>query len=133
MKSIKVMLAGLMMIPILAFSVGLIAPMNAFAVDCDPNGGVTVGLECAKPEGAQTELFGTDGVFTIIINTALFIIGAISVMMLIYGGIRYTTSGGNEKSVTAAKNTILYAVVGIIIALLAYAIVNFVLTTLTAS
>ena len=137
MKSIKIMLAGLMMIPMLALSVGLIAPMNVFAESktaCDPADLTAAGgANCGQGTGTETNLFGTDGVFTIIINTALFIIGAISVMMLIYGGIRYTTSGGNEKSVTAAKNTILYAVVGIIIALLAYAIVNFVLTTLTAS
>ena len=46
--------------------------------------------------------------------------------MLIYGGIRYTTSGGNANSVTAAKNTIMYAVIGLIIAIFAFAIVNFV-------
>ena len=47
--------------------------------------------------------------------------------MLIWGGIRYTTSGGNANSVTAAKNTILYAVIGLIVAILAYAIVNWVI------
>jgi hypothetical protein len=52
--------------------------------------------------------------------------------MLIIGGVRYTMSGGNDKSVAAAKNTILYAVIGVVVALLAYAIVNFVLTTFTA-
>ncbi|MNY81379.1 hypothetical protein D3C86_2229240 [compost metagenome] len=60
----------------------------------------------------------------------LFIIGALSVIMLIIGGIRYTVSGGNASAITAAKNTIMYAIVGIIVAVLAYAIVNFVLTTL---
>ena len=49
--------------------------------------------------------------------------------MLIIGGIRYTVSGGDSGAVTSAKNTILYAVVGIIVAVLAYAIVNFVLTS----
>jgi hypothetical protein len=47
--------------------------------------------------------------------------------MLIYGGIRYTISMGDPKNVEAAKNTILYAIVGIVVALLAYAIINFVL------
>jgi ABC-type Na+ efflux pump permease subunit len=51
--------------------------------------------------------------------------------MLIYGGIRYTISGGDAKNVTAAKNTILYAIVGIVVAILAFAIVNFVITSLT--
>ena len=51
--------------------------------------------------------------------------------MLIIGGIRYVISGGNSAAVTAAKNTILYAIVGLIIALFAYAIVNFVIGSLT--
>jgi multisubunit Na+/H+ antiporter MnhB subunit len=63
----------------------------------------------------------------------LFIIGAISVIMLIIGGIRYVVSGGDSSAVTSAKNTILYAIVGIIVALLAYALVNFVLTSFSAA
>jgi hypothetical protein len=46
--------------------------------------------------------------------------------MIIYGGIRYTTSAGDSSHVKAAKDTILYAVVGLVVAILAYAIVNFV-------
>jgi hypothetical protein len=49
--------------------------------------------------------------------------------MIVIGGIRYTTSNGDSAGITSAKNTILYAVVGLIVALLAYAIVNFVLTS----
>ena len=59
----------------------------------------------------------------------LFIIGAISVIMLIIGGIRYTTSQGDQGAVQSAKNTILYAIVGIVVALLAYAAVNFVISS----
>jgi multisubunit Na+/H+ antiporter MnhB subunit len=61
----------------------------------------------------------------------LFLIGAVSVIMLIIGGIRYTISQGDSSAVTSAKNTILYAIIGIIVALLAYAIVNFVLGSFT--
>ena len=52
--------------------------------------------------------------------------------MLIIGGFRYVLSNGNEKSVTAAKDTILYAIIGVVIALLAFAIINFVLGTFAA-
>jgi hypothetical protein len=52
--------------------------------------------------------------------------------MLIFGGIRYIVSDGDQNNVTAAKNTILYAIIGIIVALLAYAAVNFVTTSLLA-
>lgn len=64
--------------------------------------------------------------FKDIVNIMLFIIGAIAVIMIIYGGIRYTTSAGDSSHVKAAKDTILYAVVGLVVAILAYAIVNFV-------
>ena len=65
-----------------------------------------------------------------VINLLLFIIGAIAVIMIIIGGIKYTTSNGDQAQVTSAKNTILYAVVGLVVAIMAYAIVNFVLRAL---
>lgn len=65
-----------------------------------------------------------------IINILLFLIGAIAVIMIIIGGLRYVTSGGDQSQVSGAKNTILYAVVGLVIAVMAYAIVNFVLGAL---
>ena len=57
---------------------------------------------------------------------------ALSVIMLIWGGIRYTTSAGDSNKVTAAKNTVLYAIVGLVIAILAYAIVNMVIGKFTS-
>ena len=60
-------------------------------------------------------------------NIMLFILGAVAVIMIIVGGIRYATSNGDQSAVKGAKDTILYAVVGLIVALIAYAIVNFVI------
>lgn len=85
------------------------------------------GADAAKPTGAKENLFGNGSVFQSITNTLIFIVGAVAVLMLIIGGLRYVTSGGNSSSVEGAKNTILYAVIGIIVAILAYAIVNFVI------
>lgn len=120
MKSIKIMLAGFLAVPVLALGVGALAPSSAFAQTLQEGANAAQGT--STPTDIKVE-------FKTIANTALFIIGAVSVLMLIYGGIRYTISGGDEKSVTAAKNTILYAVVGIIVAVMAYAIVNFVITS----
>ncbi|HEU4830723.1 MAG TPA: hypothetical protein VFS65_00955, partial [Candidatus Saccharimonadales bacterium] len=61
----------------------------------------------------------------------LFIVGALSVIMLVIGGLRYVVSGGNSTAVTGAKNTILYAIVGLVVAFLAYAAINFILANLT--
>jgi len=62
-----------------------------------------------------------------IVNTLLYVLGAIAVIMIVVGGIRYTTSNGDPSGVKGAKDTILYAVVGLVVAIMAYAIVNFVL------
>jgi hypothetical protein len=61
-----------------------------------------------------------------VINTLLYVLGMIAVIMIVIGGIRYTTSNGDSSSTKAAKDTILYSVVGLIIAMLSFAIVNFV-------
>ena len=86
------------------------------------------GAEAARANGMPAELIGASGVFTRITNTVLFAVGIISVIMLIYGGLRYIISGGDSKKVTDAKNTIMYAIIGLIIAILSYAIVNFVIS-----
>ena len=67
-------------------------------------------------------------ILNLIINVALGVIGFVAVVMIIMGGIQYTTSSGDAAKVTKAKNTILYGIIGLVIALLAFAIVNFVLT-----
>lgn len=64
------------------------------------------------------------------VNIMLFAVGILAVIMIIWGGIRYVLSGGDSGAVSSAKKTILYAVVGLIVAILAYAIVNFVITTI---
>lgn len=97
------------------------------------SGTIQDGANSAKGTSQATDLFGASGVFSTITNILLFVLGAVSVIMIIIGGLRYVVSGGDSTSVTAAKNTILYAIVGIVIALLAYAIVNFILGTFTGS
>ena len=66
-----------------------------------------------------------------IIKVILYIVGILAVVMIIIGGIQYTTSAGDQNAVTKAKNTILYGIVGLVIAVLAYAIVSFVVTKLS--
>lgn len=63
---------------------------------------------------------------TIVINTLLWVLGIIAVIMIIIGGIRYTTSNGDSSGLKSAKDTITYAVIGLVVAILAYSIVNFV-------
>lgn len=88
------------------------------------------GAEAARCDNCPKDLFGDNGVFKRVTNTILYIVGIIAVIMLIIGGIRYVVSGGDAKKVTDAKNTILYAIIGLVICFLAFAIVNFVISAL---
>ncbi len=63
-----------------------------------------------------------------VINIFSVIVGVIAVIMIIVGGFRYITSGGKEEGVKGAKNTILYALIGLVIVAIAQVIVKFVLT-----
>jgi hypothetical protein len=121
-------------VPAFALLAGLAVPVaTTYANNCDVSGGITGGKDCARNDEQPENLFnGDDSVFQTVTNVMLFLIGAISVVMLIYGGIRYTISQGDSTAVTNAKNTIMYAVIGIVIAILAFAIVNFVVTTFVA-
>ncbi len=76
-------------------------------------------------QGQQDDLMG---VLNVVINVVLGVVGFVAVAMIIMGGISYTTSQGDAAKTTKARNTILYGVVGLVIALLAFAIVNFVLS-----
>lgn len=132
MKSkIKKGFQALLIIPAIALSILATDTLSASLANaaCDVTGGIAGGAGCAQGKDQQSDLFGQNGIFKTITDVLLFIIGAISVIMLIIGGIRYTTSNGDSAAITTAKNTILYAVIGIIVSLLAYALVNFVITS----
>ena len=134
--SIKNKIVGIIMLPAMILGLSAFSPVAQLAgaaPDCGTDMTLSNGVCQSQGEGQATKLFGDGGMFTTIVNIMLYLIGAISVIMLIFGGIRYTISGGKAESVTNAKNTIMYAIIGIVVAILAYAIVNFVLTSLVAS
>ncbi len=101
------------------------------ATNCDSSDlSLQGGTACADPGTTAENLTGTGGIFQTVANILLFLVGAIAVIMLIIGGLRYVTSNGDQNAVTGAKNTIMYAIIGIVVAFLAYAGVNFVTTQL---
>jgi hypothetical protein len=112
----------------IALAFAFVHPVAAAPFD----GTIQGGADSARGTDQSADLFGSSGIFSTITNVLLFVLGAISVIMIIIGGLRYVVSGGNSANVTAAKNTILYAIVGVIIAILSYAIINFVLGSFTS-
>lgn len=113
-----------------------IAAVPAVAVaantTCDPNKlSLQNGVNCASPDETRNKtLFSPGGIFQTISQVLIFIVGAVAVIMLIIGGLRYVLSAGDSKNVTAAKDTILYAIIGIVVALLSFALVQFVVNAL---
>jgi hypothetical protein len=93
------------------------------------------GIQDANPGAGNVpqHLDTPTGAFHTIADTLIYVIGAIAVIMLIIGGLRYVISQGDAAGVKQAKDTILYAVIGIVVAILAYAIVNFVSGAISAS
>lgn len=85
-----------------------------------------------NPDATVCKNQNTDinGVISAIVNTLLFGIGVVSVGMIIFAGVRYSTSMGDAGNITKAKNTLLYAVIGLVVALLAYPIVHWVVDRL---
>ena len=127
-NKLKSILISTLMVAVMVFGVSIIYQTGNTEIAGAINSEITSGMN-ATSAGTSTP---TDANVVIknVTNTMFFIIGAVSVIMLIYGGIRYTTSGGNTNSVTAAKNTVIYSIVGLVISILAYAIVNFVVTNI---
>lgn len=68
---------------------------------------------------------------TRVVNLFSVVVGIVAVVMIIIGGFRYIVSGGDSSSVTDAKNTILYAIVGLIIVAISQFLVRFVLSQAT--
>lgn len=90
---------------------------------------LSAGESCAAV--AQSSESGLNDLITNVVNIFSAVVGIVAVIMIIFGGFRYITSGGDSNNVSGAKNTILYAIVGLIIVALAQIIVRFVLGAAT--
>jgi hypothetical protein len=125
----------------LLFSVGFTGVVAAQTADpqnalCD--GAKNLQLDSTPDTGqCAADAQGTEdrvnNLITQIINVFSVIVGIIAVVMIIWGGLKYITSGGDSGNVTGAKNTILYAIIGLIIVALAQFIVRFVLSKTTGT
>ncbi len=101
---------------------------NPLATSCED-----ASLKDSQVCANQTDkLFGANSFWTRLINTFIYVVGAVAVLMIIVGGFRYVLSGGDASQTKSAKDTILYAIIGVIIAIMSYAIVNFVVVRLVA-
>ena len=72
-------------------------------------------------------------IVTLVVNIFSVIVGIVAVIMIIWGGFKYITSGGDSSNVSSAKNTIIYAIIGLVVVALAQFIVQFVLDKVVTS
>lgn len=110
----------------------MLVPGEAMAVTCPPgslryedDADVKSIAECNMSKDHATENL----MLTVkdIINVILGVLGIVAVVVVIIGGVRFITSQGDAAQVAKGRNTILYGLIGLVVALLSYAIVNFVL------
>lgn len=101
------------------------ADNSAFCSDSltNPRGGDPV-------DNTSSPILGPSSIFYKIIQTVTLLTGAISIIMIMVGGFRYIVSGGDASATKAAKDTILYAVIGLAIAIFAQTIITFVLSNI---
>lgn len=66
-----------------------------------------------------------------ILSTVFVLVGGLAVLFMLIGAVRYVTSNGDQNMVKQAKDTILYGIIGIVVSLSAFAIVQFIVGTLS--
>jgi len=127
-SKIKAALASLS--AVIVFGVPAVAPVAVLAQEDVIRGGLCGGVELQTASGACVEASedSFNNIIKTVINLLSIIVGIVAVIMIIWGGFKYITSGGDTTKVSSAKTTILYAIIGLIIVALAQLIVRFVLT-----
>ena len=118
---------------VVALSAPAFVPAAAYAQETPIKDGVNCGadLKLTSEAGCEVDESGVtslNSLITKIINIFSIIVGVIAVVMIIVGGLKYITSGGESSNVSGAKNTIIYAIIGLIVVALAQFVVRFVLT-----
>lgn len=121
---------------VLLTSVVLVAPVSMVSAQdvlesaCQVPGSTLCEESKASQSATDNKIYGPNGIITKAVELLSFVIGFAAVVMIIIGGFKYVLSAGDPNSVNSAKNTILYAVIGLVIAALAQAIIIFVVNKL---
>lgn len=115
----------------LASLIGLFLPVSpAFAYDiCSSD----LPADIREANGCNGSTDQLPATVTNIINAVIGILATIAVIFVLIGGIQYMTSGGDSGKIKTAKNTILYALIGLVVCVLAFAIVNWLIGILKNS
>ena len=123
---VSIMAVGALLVPVLV-------PATVAAADA-PNikDGLCQGTQlqvgsCSIPDIGKTGTEKVNAIIKTVIDIFSLVVGVVAVIMVIIGGLKYITSSGDSGNITGAKNTILYAIIGLVVVALAQFIVQFVL------
>ncbi|MET1033148.1 MAG: Mbov_0395 family pilin-like conjugal transfer protein [Candidatus Saccharimonadales bacterium] len=120
---------GLSLAPVVALTASVSAQNIQENLKCGTTLSTTASSGCNVDGGTDK----VNSLITQIVNIFSLVVGIVSVIMIIYGGFRYVTSGGDSSNVSNAKNTIIYAIIGLVVVALAQFIVQFVLDKVTSN
>ena len=115
----KILTAGMLMVGLL----GVLTPAVSAANGINICSGNEDSVYCKNKNTGETQV---NGIIKTIVEVLLTAVGAISIIMIVIGGIMFALSSGDAQKAAKARNTVLYAVVGLAVSLFASAIVNFV-------
>lgn len=128
MLSIYIATLAVFLLGLLGISSSLVAADTAQDAVCRGIGAVSGDGTCVEGDGGSK----ADDTIITVINILSIIGGVIAVIMIMIAGIRFVTSSGDSGSVATARNTVIYAVVGLIIIALSQIIVRFVVERVSA-
>ena len=118
----KILTAGMLMVGLLGVFAPAVSAANGINICSGENGG-DKSVYCQNRGSGETQV---NGIIKTIVEVLLTAVGAISIIMIVIGGIMFALSSGDAQKAAKARNTVLYAVVGLAVSLFASAIVNFV-------
>lgn len=134
-NKIKTIITSLAMLSMVGIPALVPAVAHAQLTKCE---GITA---CADEGSCNADKAGCDkgeadtrinDIIKLVINIFSLIVGVVAVIMIIIGGLKYITSGGDSGNITGAKNTILYAIIGLVVIVFAQVVVRFVLKRVAA-
>ena len=116
----KILTAGMLMVSLLGVFTPVVSAANGINICSEENEN---SVYCKNKDSGEGQV---NGIIKTIVEVLLMAVGAISIIMIVIGGILFALSSGDAQKAAKARSTILYAVVGLIVSVFASAIVNFV-------
>jgi hypothetical protein len=109
-----------------ALSASIVFAQSPFQTLCSQSNADNSAV-CTDSKSSTNPISGPNGIILDVANIIAFAAGVAAIIMIIVSGIRYITANGESNSISSAKNTLIYSIVGIVVIVSARAIIGFVI------